>query len=103
MGQWVGRVCTADPSVDQHAAVDIDGSTGDVGRQVGGQEQAGPSDVFGVAEAVERNALEDLDLKVVGELVTGDVGLDQPRRHRIAPDAVGAEFPGHGLGETQYA
>src|SRR5829696_1850729 len=56
-------------SVDQHAAVHVDGSAGDVGRQIGGQEQTGVADVIDDAEARERDALDDLGPQVIGKLV----------------------------------
>ena len=49
-------------SVDEHAAVDVDDGAGDVGGEVGGEEQVDVGDVVGVAEAAERDALDDLGL-----------------------------------------
>ena len=77
-------------SVNQHAAIDVDHRARDVGGQVGGKEQIGAGHVVGVAEAVERDALDDLRPHLVGQLAAGDVGLDQAGRHAVDADAVRA-------------
>src|SRR5699024_11997589 len=45
--------------------------------QVRRQEGVDAGDIVGGAEAVQRNALENLGLHVVGQLAGGDVGADQ--------------------------
>ena len=46
--------------MDQHAAVHVDHGAGDVGGQVGGEEQVDTGDVVGGAKPGQRDALEDL-------------------------------------------
>ena len=41
--------------------------------------------------------------ELAGQLVAGDVGLDQARGHRVDADVVRAELAGHRLGEAEHA
>ena len=77
--------------MNQHAAIDIQRDAGAVSPQLAGEENAGATDVFGAAQAGERDRLGDLCLLVFGELAFDDVGADQPRRDAVDTDALGAD------------
>src|SRR4051812_16906708 len=87
--------------MDEHAAVNVDHCAGDVGGEVGGEEQVNVSDVLRVAEPVEGNSLDDVGLHLGRELSTGNVRLDEAWGHAVDADAIGSEFAGHGLSEAK--
>src|SRR5258706_2487159 len=87
--------------MDEHAAVDVDHCAGDVGGEVGGEEQVNVRNILRIAEPIERNTLDDVCFHLRRELVAGNVRLDEAWRHAVDADAVRSEFAGHRFGETQ--
>src|SRR6516162_11708612 len=90
-------------SVDQHATIDVDDRSRDVGRQVGSEKGVDSRDIVGIAETTERNALKYLRLHLVGQLSSSDIGSDQTGRHAIDADAIRSELTGHRLCQTEDA
>jgi hypothetical protein len=63
-------------SVDMTAAVDVDRRSGDIGGEVGGEEQAGSGDVGGLAGPLQRYGRDDVFELFGGDIAVQHAGLD---------------------------
>lgn len=89
--------------MNQHPAIDVERDARQVSGQVADQEQASIGHVGGVTQAAQRNPLDDVGPHFHGELVAGDVCLDQAGRDRVDADVVATEFAGHGTCKAKHA
>src|ERR671918_1606102 len=98
-------------SVENHAAVDVEGLAGDVARAGGGQEDREGGDILGVVGPAERNAgvapaLHLLDRQTllaspVLEVVAGQRRHRRARADRVDVDVVAGEPPRGPTGSSE--
>jgi len=89
--------------MNQHAAVHIQRDAGAVLGQRAGKEHDAASHVRGLADAVQRDLVQDPLHAVFGDQALVDVGGDEPRRDAVDADAVDAHLACHRAGQTQHA
>src|SRR5258706_1309203 len=93
-------------SADDPSAHDPDRVPGDVGRRVGGEEDARLRDVLGPAETTERDLRELFRrarrrlTKLRIPLGVAPLGVDEPRHHHVHADAERPELGGERAHET---
>src|SRR5262245_7690725 len=87
------------------AAISHDDRAGDVGREVGGEEDRRPDDVLGLSGAAERRVIqEDLhQLGIVGAYLLVERRLDQAGADGVDPHSILAEFRRQRAGEAKHA
>src|SRR5476649_408938 len=82
---------TAIRSIHVHAAVDVQLRTSDVTSLARGQERHRLCDLLGLAEAIQRDLLQQRGLLGLGQHV-GHVGLDETGRDAVDGDVAAAQF-----------
>src|SRR5689334_18712254 len=82
-----------------------DDRAGDVGGEIGGEEDRGSDDILRLAGAAERSVVhEDLhELRIVGAPLSVQRSLDQSWADRIHPYAMLAKLGGQRTGEAEHA
>ena len=88
--------------MDQHAAIHINGGTGDIGGEIGGQKQINACDIGGLAQSTQGNTLDDFGFHRVGQFVAGNIGGDQTGSNGIDTDMIRPQFTRHGFGQTHH-
>src|SRR6476646_6217777 len=86
-------------SIHRHAAVDVQDLAGDVGGEVGCQEEDGVCYVVRVADALGGDGLEHGIFEFLGE-DGGDVGLYEAGGYGVGGDVAAGDLAGDGLGEA---
>lgn len=80
-------------------AVNLENGASDIASEVGGEEEEGIRDIHGLADAAERNSIDER-LDHLGRESGDHVGIGDAWSNGVDPDAGRGQFPGEGFSET---